>query len=573
VTLAALAACLAGGALATNGCAAILDYGDDPPLRSDVDAGAEAGPATTPRDGGGDGDNPTDDSTIPPNEELCEAELDRIAKSKRPSFGLASSQSASVFYEKIDAMRGATVRGAAVAVTLNGMLVVAKGYGFADVGTLLPVQPDSVFRLTDSSSPIVAAAIYRLVEAGKLSLDDKVFAILNVLPLPGETSNPALDAITIRHLLQHTAGWNEELTGDPMFDAKQIGSIARQGGPAGCPTILRYMRSRPLTWTPGTVVKYSNFTQCVLGAVIEAASGTTAEAFIRASVLAPAGAQGMMLGGTLASQRVEDEVTYFDGATAPSVFDDSLVPRPYGAYYFDAWGAGGSWVGSAVDVMRIQTAIDGRSLRVAPLLKPASIEAMVANPHALLGLSPTGTAPPDPNRWRGGGWWLESTESWYLRSGIWGVASVQVRAADGLGFTVMINGTAESELVDRMFNAVWNARAASNTWTDADLFDQFGPLSPWMRADAFQAHVDAEAKRGNYASRIDGRYVDGALAFRARTTPTHGWPVATVHNVDCITYRGKSAFYATQGYQAVSFQSFVDGTGVRRYQASWAKPQ
>ncbi|MCA9020027.1 MAG: serine hydrolase, partial [Planctomycetaceae bacterium] len=68
--------------------------------------------------------------------------------------------------------------GMAVAVSYRGRLVYARGFGYADKETKTPVQPDSQFRIASISKPITAVAILKLVEQGKLKLDDRVFDIL-----------------------------------------------------------------------------------------------------------------------------------------------------------------------------------------------------------------------------------------------------------------------------------------------------------------------------------------------------------------------------------------------------------
>jgi hypothetical protein len=62
------------------------------------------------------------------------------------------------------------VPGVALAVARDGRLVFARGYGYADTDLQLPVQPDSLFRLGSVTKPHTAAAIFKLIEQGKLSL-------------------------------------------------------------------------------------------------------------------------------------------------------------------------------------------------------------------------------------------------------------------------------------------------------------------------------------------------------------------------------------------------------------------
>src|SRR5215469_13092928 len=97
--------------------------------------------------------------------------------------------------------------GGQLAVTQNGRLVLAHGYGVADSTT--QVQPDSLFRIASLSKQFTSVAILQLVQQGKLSLDEPAFAILSdIQPIPGAVEDPRLARITIRNLLQHSGGWD-----------------------------------------------------------------------------------------------------------------------------------------------------------------------------------------------------------------------------------------------------------------------------------------------------------------------------------------------------------------------------
>ena len=101
------------------------------------------------------------------------------------------------------------VHGGALAVIKDGRLVFARGYGLGDVAARVPVQPESLFRWESMSKTVTAAAIMRLVEDGKLNLDAPVFNILNQYsPYNGRWGDGRLSGITVRQLLQHTAGWD-----------------------------------------------------------------------------------------------------------------------------------------------------------------------------------------------------------------------------------------------------------------------------------------------------------------------------------------------------------------------------
>ena len=89
------------------------------------------------------------------------------------------------------------VPGAALAIAQDGRLVLAKGYGWANIATGEPIKPDTLFGLASLSKSITAVATLKLVEQGKFGLDDRVFDILQHIRAPrGARVDPRLRDIT-----------------------------------------------------------------------------------------------------------------------------------------------------------------------------------------------------------------------------------------------------------------------------------------------------------------------------------------------------------------------------------------
>src|SRR6266700_1199739 len=88
-------------------------------------------------------------------------------------------------------MRRHGIPGAALAVARDGKLVLAKGYGWSNLETSDEVKPDTLFGIASLSKPFTAIAILKLVEQGKLKLDDKPFVMLaHIRPHPGVRPDP-----------------------------------------------------------------------------------------------------------------------------------------------------------------------------------------------------------------------------------------------------------------------------------------------------------------------------------------------------------------------------------------------
>ena len=211
--------------------------------------------------------------------------------------------------------------GASVAVVRHGRLVYARGFGLADREAGAPVQPDSLFRIASVSKPITAVAVLKLVEDGLLDLDARVFPDLLADVGPGRVADARMNRITVRDLLRHRGGFDRDISGDPQFLQWDISRELRKPTPVDCVDVIAYMKSRRLDFAPGERFAYSNFGYCLLGRVIERASGSSYEAYVRNRVLIPAGAIHPRVADPFLLGRLPNEVTYYDhpGASAPDM--------------------------------------------------------------------------------------------------------------------------------------------------------------------------------------------------------------------------------------------------------------
>jgi N-acyl-D-amino-acid deacylase len=259
--------------------------------------------------------------------------------------------------EKIcDLLRRYDVPGCSVAIARDGHLIAARAYGWADIKRREAVQPDSLFRLASVSKIITAVAALKMCDDGKLSLSTKVFPLLNYAPFPIErrVRDPRLDTITVLQLLQSTAGWNREWTGDPMF-APHVQAAAQMLSPSlrADPEIMitYWINTHQLDFDPGTMHSYSNLAYAVLGQVIGKVSGNSYPDFVRTKILDPMGVRHMQPGRTVV--RAPGEVTFYPFAGEEmnqSVFPNYLgnVPLPYGGdFSLEAMEADTGWLASA----------------------------------------------------------------------------------------------------------------------------------------------------------------------------------------------------------------------------------
>jgi CubicO group peptidase (beta-lactamase class C family) len=104
-----------------------------------------------------------------------------------------------------EAMKEVCIPGVSVAVIHNFELAWAKGYGIRDIEAALPVDASTLFQAASISKPVTAVAVMKLVQDGKLNLDEDINTYLKTWKLP-ESQLTAENKVTLRNLLSHTAG-------------------------------------------------------------------------------------------------------------------------------------------------------------------------------------------------------------------------------------------------------------------------------------------------------------------------------------------------------------------------------
>jgi len=168
----------------------------------------------------------------------------------------------------------ATGPGAAVIVVRDGKPILRKGYGLANVELSVPIAPEMVFRIGSVTKQFTAAAILKLVEAGKLSLSDEIGRFLPDFPTRGKK-------MTVEQLLTHTSGI-KSVTGMPSWSPR----MREDWTPA---QIIAFFQNEPPDFEPGTKWKYNNSGYHLLGAIIEKVSGKKYEDFVAEAIFRPLG--------------------------------------------------------------------------------------------------------------------------------------------------------------------------------------------------------------------------------------------------------------------------------------------
>jgi len=367
------------------------------------------------------------------------------------------------------------VPGASLAVTRNGKLVYARGFGWADREANGAVQPQSLFRIASISKPITAVAVMQLCEQGKLNLEGQPFRSLAIQPvLSGNAQvDPRLADITVLELLQHRGGFDRDVSLDPMFQSVAFAGLCHTNPPAMQQQIILVMAGRPLDFTPGARYAYSNFGYCVLGRVIEAASGESYGEYVERHVLALLKIEHIQLGHTLLKDRAAGEVRYYTAhqENGDSVFPPvgQQVPAPYGRFCIEAMDSHGGWIASAPELVKFAAALDDPA--ATGILTQQSVRRMFERPPGAAGLEGNKPGAPLAQVWYGCGWSVRDVgggrvNTWH-EGLLDGSSSLLVRRWDGLDWAVLFNQDRDDKgntLADQIDPLVHQAADAVHQW-------------------------------------------------------------------------------------------------------------
>ena len=235
--------------------------------------------------------------------------------------------------------------GVGAVVSENGRVMWQGAAGRADLATGTPLTSTSIFRYASITKQFTAALVLKLVDEGKLSLDDTLGKLL-----PTETP-PAWHAVTVRQLLNHTSGI-PDYTGKPgwMIEANTGKAFTTQG-------LIDITRDMPMDFAPGTKWKYNNTGYVLLSAIAEKLTGEPWYATLREKVTGPLGLASIRCG----CEPGPAVVAGFTEGGKPSQRIDMSVPSGAGAL-----------VGNAADLARWAAALHGGKV-----LKPATYQVMI----------------------------------------------------------------------------------------------------------------------------------------------------------------------------------------------------
>ena len=321
------------------------------------------------------------------------------------------------------------VPGLSVAIARHGQFVYGQAFGYADRATGERLTPSHLFRIASVTKPITAAAVFSLIERGRLNLNDLIFGSRGLLQFDyGRTYPSLVKEITLYHLLTHTCGGWEKGKADPMFLNPMMSHKE----------LIAWTLSRqPLKMAPGKYYAYSNFGYCVLGRVLEKVTGHSYAEFVRQYILAPCGIKTMRLAGNSVTQRVQGEVRYY-GQNGENPYNMNI----------SRMDSHGGWIGTPNDLVQFAMHVDG--FKTTPnILSPNAIKTMVT--------------PSAANSNYACGWCVNKAPNWWHDGSLPGTTAIMVRTASGLCWAACAN-TRTSGINLAIDLIMWEMAKAVPSW-------------------------------------------------------------------------------------------------------------
>jgi CubicO group peptidase (beta-lactamase class C family) len=276
-----------------------------------------------------------------------------------------------------DAMQRHRIRGASLALVRDGRLIYARGYALAEAG-YPAVEPTTYFRQASCSKMIVALAVHRLIQDGRLTLNTPVQNHLNLQTPSGASPAASFSQVTVQHLLEHKSGLPTNPYG---VEPSVVAAFNATGGPLVDLPVNgrmtdRYMITLPAS-APPAPANYNNWGYFLLGHLVMAVTNeTTLVRALDTLLFRPLSITRIRQARTRVEDQAADEVPYHPTffRTGPSVMesDRRLRVEGYGGYWnLERDDAGGGLTGAVVDIARLLAMLDVRTGN--PVLQPATI--------------------------------------------------------------------------------------------------------------------------------------------------------------------------------------------------------
>jgi CubicO group peptidase (beta-lactamase class C family) len=251
--------------------------------------------------------------------------------------------------------------GLSVAVGVDGDIVWAEGFGWADLENHVPVAPDTGFRVADASKALTSAAVGLLLEKNMLHLDDEIQVHVPEFP---KKQWP----VTLRQLMAQVAGVPTDHGGEaPLSNAsRDDGNPARRCERTVDGLQLDNFGERKLLFEPGTKYSPSSYAWILVSAAVEAAANEPFFAFMRTQVFEPLGMRDTTI--DVATEAIPARATFY-WPLFGLAGDTRYGPKPARVGDHSCYAGAAAFLSTPSDLARFGMGIQGGKL-----LKPGTVQ-------------------------------------------------------------------------------------------------------------------------------------------------------------------------------------------------------
>ena len=355
----------------------------------------------------------------------------------------------------------------AISILYNDGVAETACVGYADVAAKRAITIDDVFMQCSQTKGFCGVTIAKLVEEGRLNLDDPVSKYLPEFKTlwikDGETNGvrtlvKAKNVLTVRMCLNHTGGFPFEIC------AKQ-GNIKGGSWSGGAPLrqTAAIAAASPILFEPGTKSQYSNTGIDIGAAVVEVVTGEKWEDYLKKTVLDPLGMKSTWFWPT--DEQLKTQVEMYDcheGAPATWKLENGMEQRPYNDGHVFASAGAGLWTTARDQYkfykMLMNLGVGDNGVRILKEETVKSILAVSTRPAGLGGYS-LGLTAPEAEK--------DGEDAWFGHGGAWGTnCMVNWRRKQLKLWVVQLNGNprpwdkARHAAADKFFKAKADNSAA-----------------------------------------------------------------------------------------------------------------
>ncbi len=211
------------------------------------------------------------------------------------------------------------IAGGVIVVVKDGEVLAQKGYGYADVASKRPVDPErTLFRAGSVAKLVTHTAVMQLVEQGKLDLDADIAKYLD-FPVPDAAAFGK--PVTLHNLMTHTGGFEELVRGLMARDPQRLMNLE---------TYAKATKPSRI-FPPGEVPSYCNYCVTLEGYIVQRVSGEDFDDYLDRHIFAPLGMSNSTFRQPLPKQFEEQMAKGYSVASQPPGYFELVGPAPAGS--------------------------------------------------------------------------------------------------------------------------------------------------------------------------------------------------------------------------------------------------